>query len=126
MECHRCSTISSAWEARGRSNPRPACVLARHPSALRPVYEPCANRRARCAPSRAQVAGAESLLFAAAAGGGCTRPRGGRVNGTLAVSITVTAIAAWRSWLSMCRRSGLAWPTRDAAMLPATKQAGAQ
>ena len=81
VECHRCSTISSAWEARGRSNPRPARVLAWRAIALRPVIEPDASRRARTAPPRAQVVGAESLRFAAAAGGGCTRPRGRRING---------------------------------------------
>ena len=80
MECHRRTMLSSAWEARGQPNPRPARVLAWRAIALRPVIEPDASRRARCAPSRAQVAVAESLLFTAA-GGGCTRPRGRRVNG---------------------------------------------
>ena len=63
MECHRRTMLSSAWQARGRSNPRPARVLAWRAIALRPVIEPDASRRARTAPPRAQVAGAESLLL---------------------------------------------------------------
>ena len=69
MECHRRTMLSSAWQARGRSNPRPARVLAWRAIALRPVIEPDASRRARTAPPRAQVTVGEPLRFAAATGG---------------------------------------------------------
>ena len=92
MECHRRTMLSSAWQARGRSNPRPARVLAWRAIALRPVIEPDASRRARTAPPRAQVVGAESPLPQVV--GAPARAADGS---TATMAVSITAVAAWRS-----------------------------